>query len=105
MAICGAQALVAGVARDLQLAFLYDSFALRGKAAIERRPNRAGESVLRMIKVQMRADHGGDIAQFHPDRAQMVGQPSVVMEKILRSTVAQAVADSAYRPGSRRGRG
>src|ERR1700694_2355674 len=47
-----------------------------------------------MIEMKMRNDERGDVAGFHPERADMIGEPSVAVIENLALDIAQSVADS-----------
>ena len=78
VAICGAQSFVARIACDFEFALLHEDSRAR-----ERSFERAGipppHDSSAMIEMQMRHDQMRDVARLHPERAQMLWEPSVAV--------------------------
>src|SRR5215472_7444492 len=92
VSVGGMQALVAGVLRDLQLALLQKDLGTR-KCGFERSRFLSTHQTAAVVKVKMRYDHPGDVTEFQPECAQVVGEPSVAMAENFAFHRVQAIAD------------
>src|SRR5580704_13749322 len=93
MPIRRAKPLVAWIVGDFELTALHEDSRTRERG-LERAGITPPHDPPAMIEMQMRHDQMRDVARLHPQRLQMLREPSVAMIENLALDVAQPVADS-----------
>src|SRR5580692_7646805 len=93
MSICRAEPFVAWIVGDFELTALHEN-SRTWKRSLERAGITPAHDPSAMIEMQMRYDQMRDVARLHPQRLQMLREPSVAMIENLALDVAQPVADS-----------
>jgi hypothetical protein len=93
MPVSGAKPLVTGTVGDFELTALHENSRAR-KRGLERAGIASPYDPAAMIEMEMRHDQMRDVARLHPQRLQVLREPSVAMIENLALDVAQPVADS-----------